>query len=127
MTGVQTCALPISDFLAAAVAKLNGYSFCPHESIFWKQGQSMDKSFIFTTTEYVNSEYLDKLSKEMIVGENLLICCAAFDTGLDNRYDNIEIKKIPKSVLNKCEYGKDNYNLTIIDTTEIEDECEDFE
>ena len=116
-----------ADFLAAAVAKLNGYSFCPHESIFWKQGQSMDKSFIFTTTEYVNSEYLDKLSKEMIVGENLLICCAAFDTGLDNRYDNIEIKKIPKSVLNKCEYGKDNYNLTIIDTTEIEDECEDFE
>lgn len=117
-----------ADLLAAAVAKLNGYKFCPSESYFWKQGTCSENAYIFTTTEYVSAEYLDTLSKEMDFADKLLVCCPAFDLGLDNRYDNIEIKKIPKSVLDKCEYGKDNYNLNIIDTTEFEyddEECEE--
>lgn len=116
-----------ADLLAAAVAKLNGYKFCPSESDFWKQGTCSENAYIFTTTEYVSADYLDTLSKEMDFSDRLLICCPAFDLGLDNRYDNIEIKKIPKSVLNKCEYGKDNYNLNIIDTTEIEEDCEEWD
>lgn len=117
-----------ADLLAAAVAKLNGYKFCPSEKDFWKQGTCSENAYIFTTTEYVSADYLDTLSKEMDFSDRLLICCPAFDLGLDNRYDNIEIKKIPKSVLDKCEYGKDNYNLNIIDTTEFEyddEECEE--
>lgn len=116
-----------ADLLAAAVAKLNGYRYAPHEKTFWKQGTCSENAFIFTTTEYVNADYLDKLSKELDFTERLLVCCPAFDLGMDNRYDNIEIKKIPKSVLDKCEYGKDNYNLNIIDTTEIEEDCEEWD
>lgn len=116
-----------ADLLAAAVAKLNGYKYSPHEKTFWKQGTCSENAFIFTTTEYVNADYLDKLSKELDFTERLLVCCPAFDLGMDNRYDNIEIKKIPKSVLDKCEYGKDNYNLNIIDTTEIEEDCEEWD
>ena len=111
-----------ADLLAAAVAKLNGYYYVPDETVFWKQGKSMDQSYIFTTTQYVTTEYLDNLSKEMEFGDRLLVCCPAFDIGLQKRYDNIVIKKIPQSVLDKCEYGKSDYNLNIIDTDDFAEE-----
>lgn len=111
-----------ADLLAAAVAKLNGYYYVPDETAFWKQGKSMEQSYIFTTTQYVTAEYLDNLSKEMEFGDRLLVCCPAFDTGLQKRYDNIVIKKIPQSVLDKCEYGKSDYNLNIIDTDDFAEE-----
>ena len=111
-----------ADLLAAAVAKLNGYYYIPDETTFWKQGKSMEQSYIFTTTQYVTAEYLDNLSKEMEFGDRLLVCCPAFDTGLQKRYDNIVIKKIPQSVLDKCEYGKSDYNLNIIDTDDFAEE-----
>jgi adenine-specific DNA-methyltransferase len=117
-----------ADLLAAAVAKLNGYYYIPDETTFWKQGKSMEQSYIFTTTQYVTAEYLDNLSKEMEFGDRLLVCCPAFDTGLQKRYDNIVIKKIPQSILDKCEYGKSDYNLNIIDTDDfIEEEYDELE
>lgn len=116
-----------SDMLAAAVAKLNGYSYSPDEKIFWKQGHSHGNSFIFTTTQYITAEYIDKLSKEIDFDQSLLICCPAFDVKLNDRYDNITIKKIPKSVLDKCEYGKDNYNLNIVEVPEFDEEDFDDE
>ena len=58
----------------------------------------------------------------MEFGDRLLVCCPAFDTGLQKRYDNIVIKKIPQSVLDKCEYGKSDYNLNIIDTDDFAEE-----
>jgi len=111
-----------ADLLAAAVAKLNGYYYIPDEATFWKQGKSMEQSYIFTTTQYVTAEYIDTLSKEMEYGDRLLICCPAFDSGLQNRYDNIIIKKVPQSVLDKCEYGKMDYNLNIIDIDNLVEE-----
>ena len=117
-----------ADLLAAAVAKLNGYYYVPDETTFWKQGKSMEQSYIFTTTQYVTAEYLDNLSKEMEFGDRLLVCCPAFDTGLQKRYDNIVIKKIPQSVLDKCEYGKSDYNLNIIDTDDfVEEDYDELE
>lgn len=116
-----------SDMLAAAVAKLNGYEYAPDEKDFWKQGHSHGNSFIFTTTQYITAEYIDKLSKEIDFDQSLLICCPAFDVKLNDRYDNITIKKIPKSVLDKCEYGKDNYNLNIVEVPEFDGEDFDDE
>lgn len=54
--------------------------------------------------------------------EKLLICAPAFDIGLGKRYDNINVKKIPQAVLDKCEFGVDNYNLNIVDIPEIDEE-----
>ena len=65
---------------------------------------------------------LDELASEMDAFDSLLICAPAFDTGLNKRYDNITVKKIPQSVLDKCEYGVDNYNLNIIDVPEFDGE-----
>ncbi|WP_294181057.1 site-specific DNA-methyltransferase [uncultured Clostridium sp.] len=111
-----------AEMLAAAVAKLNGYKYDPDEKTFWKQGKSHESSYIFTTTQFVSAKYLDMLASEMQEKERLLICCPAFDVGLNDRYENIIIKKIPQSVLDKCDFGVNNYNMSIIDTSDIE--CE---
>ena len=111
-----------AQMLVAAVAKVNGYFYAPDPEVFWKQGYSQDNSFIYVTTQYLNAAMLDSLAKEVDVFESLLICAPAFDVGLNKRYDNITVKKIPQSVLDKCEYGVDNYNLNIIDVPECDEE-----
>jgi adenine-specific DNA-methyltransferase len=111
-----------STMLIAAVAKLNGYFFVPDADVFWKQGYSQDKSFIYVTTEYLDAKMLDSIASDLSNMESLLICTPAFDIGLDKRYDNIQVKKIPKSVLDKCEYGVDNYNLNVVDIPIIDEE-----
>lgn len=115
------------EMLAAAVAKLNGYFYAPDATVFWKQGHSQDSSYIFTTTTYLSARQLDEIAREVSPAETLLICCPAFDNGLNTRYDNITIKKIPQSVLDKCEYGKDHYNLNIIDVPEPDEEDEEVD
>lgn len=112
-----------AEMLAAAVAKLNGYKYDPDEKTFWKQGKSYENSYIFTTTQFVSAKYLDMLAGEMQEKERLIICCPAFDVGLNGRYESIIIKKIPQSVLDKCDFGVNNYNMSIIDTSDIE--CEE--
>lgn len=111
-----------AQMLVAAIAKVNGYFYAPDPDIFWKQGYSQDNSFIYVTTQYLTAEMLDSLAKELGPFERLLICAPAFDTGLNKRYDNITVKKIPQSVLDKCEYGIDNYNLNIIEMPEYDEE-----
>lgn len=111
-----------AQMLVAAVAKVNGYFYAPDPDVFWKQGYSQDNSFIYVTTQYLTATMLDSLAKEVDAFESLLICAPAFDVGLNKRYDNITVKKIPQSVLDKCEYGVDNYNLNIVEVPECDEE-----
>ena len=108
--------------LAAAVAKINGFVYAPNSETYWKQGYSQDNSFIYVTTQYLDSKTLDSIADDIDPFENLLICTTAFDNGLSKRYDNINVRKIPQSVLKKCEFGVDNYNLNIINPPEIDEE-----
>lgn len=109
-----------AQMLVAAVTKVNGYFYAPNPEIFWKQGYSQDNSFIYVTTQYLTAAMLDNLAKDVGALERLLICAPAFDVGVNKRYDNITVKKIPHSLLNKCEYGVDNYNLNILDIPECD-------
>jgi adenine-specific DNA-methyltransferase len=100
--------------LAAAMAKQEGFRYLPDESIYWKQGNSSEKDFIFTTTQFITTEILDKLSEEIPPNESLLICCKGFMKECRNKYGNITIKKIPLMLSGRCEFGKDDYSLNII-------------
>ena len=117
-----------AQMLVAAIAKLNGYDYAPDADVFWKQGKSQEGSYIFVTTEYLTAAQLDDISRDLPEYERLLICAPAFDIGLGKRYENINVRKIPQSVLDKCKYGVDNYNLNIINPPELDDdEWEDGE
>ena len=109
------------EMLAAAVAKLNGFIYWPDRDVFWRQGHSVANSFIYVTTQYLTAKELDEIASDLADYESLLICAPAFDIGLGKRYENIDVKKIPQSVLNKCEYGVDNYNLNIVDVPDFEE------
>lgn len=111
-----------SEMLIAAVAKINGFHYAPDSEVFWKQGFGQDSSFIYVTTQYLTAAILDGIAAELSPMENLLICAPAFDIGLGKRYDNINVRKIPQSVLSKCEFGADNYNLNIVDVPELDEE-----
>lgn len=115
------------EMLAMAVAKINGYKYAPDSECFFKQGKSTEQSYIFTTTNYVTAEYLSMIENELKENEYLLVCCSAYDVGLADKYDNIYLKKIPLSVLDKCEFGKENYNLNIVDWDDFEFEVEEDE
>lgn len=101
--------------MAAAMAKHENFRYCPDEIYYWKQGQSSEKDFIFTTTVHLTPEHLDRIHEEMQTDESLLICCKSHFTGADGKYDNITVKKIPSMLLGKCEFGRNDYSLNIVD------------
>ncbi|NLI35514.1 MAG: site-specific DNA-methyltransferase [Bacteroidales bacterium] len=111
-----------ADMLAAAMAKQEGYTYRPDKNKYWKQGQSSEQDFIYTTTQFLTIESLDAISDSMEEGDSLLICCTAFQKECCNRHDNITIKKIPQMLLGRCEFGKDDYSLNIIDMPIMEEE-----
>lgn len=116
-----------ADLLASAVAKHEGFNYSPDSDIFWKQGKSTETDYIFTTTTFINTEYLDRIASEMKEDESLLICCKNFQQQCDDKYSNITIKKIPQMLLGKCEFGKEDYSLNIINFPhdESDDICDD--
>ena len=100
------------ELLAEAICKLEGFIYAPSETIFWQQGYSTESDYIYVTTQILNEEQIRLISEE--VGENrtLLILCLAFTADV-SKFNNLTVKKIPKQILNKCEYGKDDYSLNI--------------
>jgi adenine-specific DNA-methyltransferase len=113
-----------ADMLAAAMAKHEGFKYLPDEYIYWKQGRSTEKDYIFTTTNFITVEFLDKINEEMQPDESLLICCKSFSKACGNRYPNITVKKIPNLLLGRCEFGREDYSLNIVNMPVEEDDSE---
>ena len=110
-----------AQMLASAVAKQEGFKYEPNEHMYWKQGMSSEKDFIFTTTQFITAELMDKIHEEMQPGESLLIACKSYQEGCENRHANISIKKIPHMLMGRCEYGKDDYSFNIVNMPVDED------
>ena len=115
-----------ADMLAAAMAKHEGFKYSPDETVYWKQGKSTEKDYIFTTTNFITVEFLDKIHEEMQPDESLLICCKSFSKACKDRYPNITVKKIPNMLLGRCEFGKEDYSLNIVNMP-VEEDNSDLE
>ena len=98
--------------LAAALCKLEGFIYDPSDSVYWQQGRSSECDFIYITTAHLNHEQLQELSDEVGLDRTLLVLCTAF-RGKADRYPNLTVKKIPKYVLTRCEWGHDDYSLQV--------------
>lgn len=64
------------------------------------------------TTQSLTYDALKKLSEEVGPKRTLLVCCKAFNAKEDS-FPNLTVKKIPHSILSKCEWGRDDYSLRI--------------
>ena len=98
--------------VAQAVCKLMGFIYQPDEIHYWMQGRSSETDFIYVTTQSLTHEQLAAISEEVGDERTLLVCCKAFRANAD-AFPNLTIKKIPQTVLRKCEWGKDDYSLNV--------------
>ncbi len=98
--------------LAQAVCKLEGFTYAPSDTVYWQQGHSSERDFIYVTTQNLSHDQLQALSDEVGEERSLLVLCPAF-RGKPDKYPNLTIKKIPKTVLTRCEWGHDDYSLKI--------------
>lgn len=103
--------------LAEALAKLEGFTYAPSEVQWWQHGHSSERDFIYVTTQNLSAEQLQALSDEVGSDQSLLVCCAAFHgvtaAKASERWPNLTLKKIPKMVLARCEWGHDDYSLNV--------------
>lgn len=113
------------EMLAAAVAIHEGFKYEPNDEIFWKQSKANENAFLYVTTQHVTQALLNSIEETLNDSEYLIIACKSFDTNADKLFKNITIKKIPQMLLNKCEFGKDNYDLNIVNPPTYEDEQDD--
>lgn len=100
------------EMLTEAICKLEGFTYAPSDTQFWQQGYSTESDFIYVTTQTLSLEQLQVLSEEVGQDRTLLVCCSAFRCKAD-RFANITLKKIPKMVLSRCEWGHDDYSLNV--------------
>ncbi|WP_428992496.1 DNA methyltransferase [Stenotrophomonas maltophilia] len=103
--------------LAEALAKLEGFAYAPSETHWWQHGHSSERDFIYVTTQNLSAEQLQALSGEVGPERSLLVCCAAFHgvtaAKAAERWPNLTLKKIPKMVLARCHWGRDDYSLNV--------------
>lgn len=114
------------EMLAEALAKLEGFTYMPSENLWWQHGYSSENDFIYVTTQSLSAEQLQVLSDEVGVSRSLLICCSAW-RGITaeqaaERFPNLSLKKIPKMILKRCEWGHDDYSLNVANLPMAEEE-----
>jgi len=99
--------------LAEAVCKLEGFRYNPSESLYWQQGNSSESDYIYVTTQSLSREQLTELNEQVGPERSLLVMCSAYRTRSLDAFRSLTIRKIPKTVLTRCEWGKDDYSLEI--------------
>jgi adenine-specific DNA-methyltransferase len=102
-----------AEMLAEALCKLEGFTYAPSDTLYWQHGHSSEQDFIYVTTQTLTREMLESLSDEVGGDRTLLVLCKAFRGKAT--FENLTVKKIPKAVMTKCEWGKDDYSLAIRD------------
>jgi len=100
------------EMLAEACCKLEGFEYAPSDSIYWQHGRSTETDFIYVTTQHFTASQLQQLNDEVGSDRTLLVLCKSFN-GKADRWPQLTVKKIPKAVLTRCEWGHDDYSLKI--------------
>ena len=100
------------EMLAEAICKHFNYTYAPSAEYYWMHGKATENAFIYVTTNSLTFDQLQALSEEVGEVRSLLVCCMAYEAAGDSLM-NLTIKKIPRVVLDRCEWGKDDYSLKI--------------
>lgn len=88
------------DMLCEAVCKIEGFKYDP-QNVF--QGYSSEKRFIHVTEEFVNADYIRGLSAHLGGGQSLIVYAMKIQSDMQLP-DNIEVKRIPMDLLDKCSF-----------------------
>jgi adenine-specific DNA-methyltransferase len=72
--------------LAEAVCKLEGFIYAPSDTVYWQQGHSTERDFIYVTTANLSHDQLLQLSDEVGGERSLLVVCSAFRGRKEQRF-----------------------------------------
>jgi adenine-specific DNA-methyltransferase len=109
-----------SEMLAEAICKHEGFTYAPSETAYWQHGHSTERDYIYVTTQTLSRAQLEALSEEVGDERTLLVCCGAFRVKRE-AFAILTLKKIPNAVLNRCEFGRDDYSLEIAELSPLPD------
>jgi len=101
-----------AEMLAEAMCKHQNFTYSPSDTVYWQHGFSTEKDFIYVTAQTLSYERLAQLSEKVGDDRTLLVCCTAWH-GNTAEFANLTLKKIPNTVLNRCEFGHDDYSLQV--------------
>lgn len=88
------------DMVCEAICKIEGFTYKPSGEF---QGYSSENRFIHITEEFVNTKYVMSVMKSLGDKQSLLIYCKKNQADMILP-ENVEVKKIPKDLLNKCNF-----------------------
>lgn len=88
------------EMLCEAICKIEGFRY-KVDGVY--HGYSSEKRFIHITKEFINVEYIKTVAATLGEDQSLLIYGTKIQSGL-RLPDNIEVKKIPKDLLEKCTF-----------------------
>ncbi len=88
------------EMLCEAICKIEGFRYKPQD-VF--HGHSSEKRFIHITTEFINAGYIKSLSARLAEGQSLVVYGTKIQSDMILP-DNIEVKRIPKDLLEKCDF-----------------------
>lgn len=88
------------EMLCEAVCKLEGFHYKPNGNF---HGYSSERRFIHITKEFINAEYIKAVATSLGENQSLLIYGTRIQSDL-RLPDNIEVKRIPKDLLDKCDF-----------------------
>jgi len=115
-----------AEMMAEAMCKHFGFTYAPSTEHYWIHGQSSETDYIYVTTASLTHEQLRTISDEVGPDRSLLICCNAFQSDKADALANLTLRKIPGTILDRCEWGKDDYSLKIESLPLVDDEPEDY-
>lgn len=88
------------DMLCEAICKLEGFDFKPEGEI---HGRSSESRFIHISSELITGEYIKNITKELGENDSVIIYGTKIQSNL-KLPDNIEVKRIPKDLLEKYDF-----------------------
>lgn len=88
------------DMVCEAICKIEGFTYEPYGEF---QGHSSENRFIHITEEFVNTKYAMSIMKNLGDKQSLLIYCKKNQADMILP-ENVEVKKIPKDLLDKCNF-----------------------
>ena len=88
------------EMLCEAICKIEGFKYKP-DGVY--HGHSSEKRFIHITKEFVNADYIRSIATTLGEDQSLLVYSTKVQSDL-RLPDNIEVKRIPKDLLDKCTF-----------------------
>lgn len=88
------------EMLCEAICKIEGFKYKP-DGMY--HGHSSEQRFIHITKEFVNGDYIRSIATTLGENQSLLVYSTKIQSDL-RLPDNIEVKRIPKDLLDKCTF-----------------------